>query len=75
MDFLTYLIGFSLVFIGAAFFGYPLGKLVERRHFRTIDRGPRVVREARARLADRDALSADTQSDAWPDVVFTSEAK
>lgn len=81
MDFLTYLIGFSLVIIGAAFFGYPLGKVVERRGQRR--RRCRAVRSnvhhrgPGAKLKGRDVLSADTleESDAWPDVVFTSEVK
>ena len=66
MDWTILVIGFLLVWTGANFFGYPIGKKVGRRQERRLREAqemffgePTVVALARQRSADSDILSAE----------------
>lgn len=83
MDFVTIFIGLMLVFTGAAFIGFPLGRIYGGREVRdkvaaAADYGsiPVVVQAARSRIERREVLNAEflEESEEWDSVVFTRES-
>jgi hypothetical protein len=57
MDLMTLLIGIGLVWTGAAFFGFPVGRIVERRRItRECEYGPTLVCRPNQKFTKADVL-------------------